>query len=597
MDKEKLVILLGNPNVGKSSIYNKITGENQHIGNWTGKTVDCAEGRLKADKSVKIIDLPGIYTMASASAEELYSKNYLLNHKNALVIIVVDTNCIYKSVSLIEETLKITNNVIICLNQYLTAEKSGLKINIKKLEELLSVPVIRTEATDNRCVDVITNSILTNITNSPLPIINSQRTISKCDLCNVVSQNIDNDNQNKLDKFFTSKLTGIPVMILMLAVILYITIIGANYPSEFLSYIFGEGGVYLEKIMESFHLPYWITSLLCDGVYRTVTWVIAVMLPPMAIFFPIFSLLENFGYLPRVAFNLDNIFRKANCSGKQSLTMCMGFGCNACGVTGCRIINDKKQRLNAIVTNNFIPCNGRFPTLIALITIFMTSVFHSVLQSLCSALILTGFIILSIMISMLISYLLSKTILKSDNKSFVMEMPKYKKPPILSTIFDSLKNRAVFVLLRALVVALPAGALIWVCANVTVGEQTILSHIVGVLDPVGKIFGLDGEILIGLLLGFPANEIVIPIILMAYSGSNIIVDYNSVNELSNLLVSNGWTIKTAICMIIIVLMHFPCSTTCLTIYKETKSIFWTFLSIMIPTITGLLLCFIINLIL
>lgn len=592
MMNKKTIILLGNPNVGKSSIFNKLTGQNQHTGNWTGKTVDSAVGLFQKDKSIKIVDLPGIYSLKAANAEEQCSKEFLLNNKDGLVIVIADANCICKSLTLIEEALSITNNVIICINQYKSALKSGIKIDIEKMKRLLSVPVITTEATEKNGIKNIENAIQYSTTMN-LPII-SNRIIKKNEFLEEVICENKNAAQIKLDKLFTSKITGIPLMCIFLALILYITIIGANYPSELLSNIFAVGGKYLKAFLEYISAPVWLTSLITQGAYRTVTWVISVMLPPMAIFFPIFALLENFGYLPRVAFNLDNVFKKANCSGKQALTMCMGFGCNACGVTGCRIISDKNQRINAIVTNSFVPCNGRFPTLIAMITIFMTSVFNSVLKSLISALILTGFILLSIMVSMLISRLLSVTMLKNDTKDFVMEMPKYRKPKILKTIYESIKNRALFVLLRALVIAIPAGIIIWLCANITIGNSTILSHIVSFLDPFAKLFGLDGEILIGLILGFPANEIVIPIILMAYSGSTVLVDYSSINELGTLLVNNGWTLSTAISMIIIVLMHFPCSTTCLTIYKETKSIKWTLFSIILPTITGLILCFIIN---
>lgn len=587
------VILLGNPNVGKSSIFNKLTGQNQHIGNWTGKTVDCAIGNLITDKTVKVVDLPGIYTLSAATAEELYSKNYLLTHKNSLVIIIIDSNFVCKSINLIEETLKITNNVILCFNQFNSARKSGIIINIDKIKRKIPLSVITTEATDKNCTNIVSDAIKNNIDFLfPNPVLKFNIKEIENYICNLNTKSY----QDKLDRVFTSKSTGIPIMVIILALLLYITIVGANYPSDFLSYLFGKGGEYLRGFFMDVSSPMWLTSLICDGVYRTVTWVVAVMLPPMAIFFPIFALLENFGYLPRVAFNLDNIFRRANCSGKQALTMCMGFGCNACGVTGCRIIREKNQRLNAIVTNNFVPCNGRFPTLIAIITIFMTSSFNSIYKSLCSALILTGFIILSILISMMISYILSKTILKNSNNNYIMEMPKYKKPKVLKTIWESLKNRAVFVLIRALAVALPAGVIIWICGNIYIGDSTILSHIIAFLNPFGKLFGLDGAILMGIILGFPANEIVLPIILMAYSGSSVMVDYSSINELGNILIMNGWTFKTAICMIIIVLMHFPCSTTCITIFKETKSFIWTLISIVIPTVTGLILCFFVNLI-
>ncbi|MGN0477130.1 MAG: ferrous iron transporter B [Ruminococcus sp.] len=597
MSADKRVILIGNPNVGKSSIFNKMTGENQHTGNWTGKTVDSVESSLVDDRSVTVVDLPGIYTLAAASAEEIYSKNYLTNHKESFVIIVVDGNCICKSLTLIEETRSLASNIIICVNQYKSATKSGVKINLEKMQEILGLPVITAEATDKDGCEKIKSAIQFNINNNITCPTIAYKSIDRSSFrCQVVSE-CDNTLQKRLDKIFTSKITGIPIMIILLTVVLYITIIGANYPSELLSALFSKGGEWISNMLSTLGCPNTIISFICDGVYRTVTWVVSVMLPPMAIFFPIFALLENFGYLPRVAFNLDNVFRKANCSGKQALTMCMGFGCNACGVTECRIIPNKKQRLNAIVTNNFVPCNGRFPTLIAVITIFMASSFGSYTRSIISALILTAFIILSILVSMGISLILSKTILKNDEKELVMEMPRFKKPKIVRTIYDSIKNRAVFVLLRALVVALPAGAIIWICANATISNESILSYIVKFFEPVGEFFGLDGEIIIGLLLGFPANEIVIPIVLMAYSGSSTLVDYNSINELGALLINNGWTIKTAICMIIIVLMHFPCSTTCLTIYKETKSVMWTLISMALPTMAGLLLCFLVNIIL
>jgi ferrous iron transport protein B len=591
------VVLLGNPNVGKSTVFNSITGKHQHTGNWSGKTVDCVCETYLKNKDIKIVDLPGIYSLSSANAEERCSRDFIINHKNALVIIVVDGNCICKSLNLIEEASAVTSNIVVCINQYKSAEKSGIYIDLDKMKSLLKLPVITSEASEKSGVAEIEQAIdlNTNIINH-IPIIHKIR-INRDEFFNNVVKEKDNALQRKLDKIFTSKITGIPIMIIMLAIVLYITIIGANYPSEWLSNIFGIGGEYLKEFLESTSIPFWLCSLITDGMYRTVTWVIAVMLPPMALFFPIFALLENFGYLPRVAFNLDNIFRKANCSGKQALCMCSAFGCNACGVTGCRIIENKNQRLNAILTNNFVPCNGRFPTLIAIITIFMTSMFNSFFKSLYSALILTGFIVISIMVSMVWSYVLSKTLLKNNESELVMEMPKYKKPKILKTIYESVKNRAVFVLLRALAVALPAGALIWICANINIGENTILSQIVNFLDPVGKAFGLDGEILIGFILGFPANEIVIPIVLMAYSGSSVMVDYSSIDELGKLLLANGWTIKTAVCMITLVLMHYPCSTTCLTIYKETKSILWTLFAIVMPTVTGLVICFGINLIL
>jgi ferrous iron transport protein B len=402
-----------------------------------------------------------------------------------------------------------------------------------------------------------------------------------------------NSTDRKIDKLLTSKLTGIPIMLILLMGIFWLTITGANYPSQLISsgLFFIEGQLLI--LFEKLAIPLWITEMLVYGVYRVVAWIVSVMLPPMAIFFPLFTLLEDLGYLPRVAFNLDKQFKKACACGKQALSMCMGFGCNAAGVTGCRIIDSPRERLIAIVTNNFVPCNGRFPSIIAIISMFFVGVAATPFNSLFSSLILTAVILLGIIMTFLVSRLLSSTILKGVPSSFTLELPPYRKPQILKTIVHSIFDRTLFVLGRALVVAAPAGLLIWLMANVYIDGTSILNITSGYLDPFAKLLGLDGVILLAFILGFPANEIVVPIIIMAYMSTGYITQLDSFVELKQLLVNHGWTWLTAVCTILFSLMHWPCSTTCLTIKKETQSIKWTVVSFLVPTVIGMSVCFIV----
>ena len=398
----------------------------------------------------------------------------------------------------------------------------------------------------------------------------------------------------KLDKILTSKLTGIPIMLLLFGVIFYITISGANYPSELLSMAFSKVQEWLYGLFDLLHSPPFLKGLLIDGMFKTLSWVVAVMLPPMAIFFPLFTLLEDFGYLPRVAFNMDRFFAKSGTSGKQSLTMLMGFGCNACGVTGCRIIESPRERIIATVTNNFVPCNGRFPTLIAIITMFFATGISLPFRSLVSAGLLLTVIVFGVVVTLLVSKLLSATLLKGLPSSFTLELPPYRRPQICKTIVRSLLDRTIFVLLRAMCVAAPAGIVIWLMSNIMINGESLCVIISNFLQPFGSLMGLDGVILLAFILGFPANEIVVPIIIMIYTASGTLVEYDSLSSLYNLFVENGWTWVTALCTMIFSLMHFPCSTTCLTIYKETKSLKWTLLSFILPTILGILLCMSIN---
>ena len=395
----------------------------------------------------------------------------------------------------------------------------------------------------------------------------------------------------RIDRVLTNKITGIPIMLILLSLIFWLTIVGSNYPSAILSDILFSLEKHIFNFLTFIKIPNAIINLLVFGIYRVLAWIVSVMLPPMAIFFPLFTLLEDLGYLPRVAFNLDKIFNKCASCGKQALTMCMGFGCNAVGVTGARIIDSKRERLIAIITNSFIPCNGRFPILISIITMFFVGFSTSISSSVISVIILMMIIVLGILMSFLVSKILSKTILKGVPSSFTLELPPFRKPQILKVIVNSLFNRTIFVLARAIVVALPAGLIIWLMANININDITLLKHTSNFLDPFAALIGMDGIILMAFILGFPANEIVIPIMIMGYMSNSSLTEVSSLIELKKIFVSNGWTYITAINVMIFSLMHFPCSTTCLTIKKETKSWKWTILSIIIPLICGTILCF------
>lgn len=400
--------------------------------------------------------------------------------------------------------------------------------------------------------------------------------------------NIENDKYNhvdrKIDSILTSRLFGIPIMIGLLGMVFWLTISGANIPSQMLAnFLFG-----IEDRLTAFFAwagtPAWVHGILVLGIYRTLAWVVSVMLPPMAIFFPLFTLLEDLGYLPRVAFNLDSFFKRACAHGKQALTMCMGFGCNAAGIISCRIIDSPRERLIATITNNLVPCNGRFPTLIAIITMFFAGVVAGPFQSIASTLLLTGVIVLGVMVTLVISKILSKTILKGLPSSFTLELPPYRKPQIGRVIVRSIFDRTLFVLGRAVLIAAPTGLVIWVLANIYVGDLSVLSHLAGFLDPFAKLIGLDGYILMAFILGFPANEIVVPIIIMSYMASGSMLELDSLSDLRELLVSHGWTWLTAVCTMLFSLMHWPCGTTCWTIKKESQSWKWTLVSFLVPTI-------------
>ena len=677
--KDKIIALAGNPNVGKSTVFNNLTGLNQHTGNWPGKTVTSATGRtIFENNNYILVDLPGTYSLFAHSVEEEVARNFICFGEADAVVVVCDATCLERNLNLVLQTLEITEKVVVCLNLIDEAKKKNIKIDIEKLSSLLGVKVVATNARSGRglgelmaaveevaCASNIKSPVrpkydskVESAIRSMSPIIEksitapvSPRWVSLrllerdeetykmireqtgCELLDnegiygvvcqtnecignsklkddivssivkraeqVFTQCVSYERQNynerdrKIDKFLTSKYTGIPVMIVLLLIIFWITITGANYPSQLLSNLLFSFEDNIGSFLLRIGTPPVIESILVDGVYRVLAWVVSVMLPPMAIFFPLFTLLEDFGYLPRVAFNLDNYFRKCNTCGKQALTMCMGFGCNAAGVTNCRIIDSPRERLIAIITNNFVPCNGRFPTLIAIITMFFAAGITGFTGNAVSALILIGVIILSVLMTLGVSKLLSMTILKGIPSSFTLELPPYRRPQIGKVIVRSIFDRTLFVLGRAVAVAAPAGAVIWAMANIHVGSISLLTYCSDFLDPFARLLGLDGIILMAFILGFPANEIVVPIIMMAYMATGQLTDFESYSSLHQLLVEHGWTSVTAICVMIFSLMHWPCSTTCLTIQKETKSFKWTVISFLVPTVLGMLLCFII----
>ena len=603
------VAIAGNPNVGKSTIFNGLTGLNQHTGNWTGKTVENAAGIcIHNNQKFLLVDIPGTYSLMADSEEEKIARDYIDSNKANATVVIVDATLLERNLNIVFQIMNLTNNVIVCVNLLDEAKKKGISVDLNKLSKLLGVPVVGTIARKKKTLNNLINTIadVCNKEIEPKPI-KIDADIDKiferaheivAEVVTLKNENY-NERDKKIDRILTSKKFGIPIMILFFCLIFWITIVGANYPSELLSSLFANIEPPLKNFFTYIHTPTWLLSLLFDGVYKTVTWIVSVMLPPMAIFFPLFTLLEDLGYLPRIAFNLDKCFKKCCSSGKQALTMCMGFGCNAAGVVGCRIISSKRERLIAILTNNFVPCNGRFPFLITIATIFFTSAAHAG-ESLKSSLIATFIVFVVICIGIgftfLVSYILSKTILKGATDCTLLELPPYRKPQIGKILIHSLLDRTLFVLGRALSVAVPAGILIWVLSNVQIANISILTYIANFFDPFAKLMGLDGYILTAFLLGLPANEIVLPIILMCYTGAGSLVDMSSLQSLFDILSANGWTIVTAINVMLFSLLHFPCTTTLLTIKNETKSWKWTAASFLIPTVIGIVMCMMVNLI-
>jgi ferrous iron transport protein B len=398
----------------------------------------------------------------------------------------------------------------------------------------------------------------------------------------------------KLDDILTSKITGYPIMFLLLGLVFWITVTGANVPSALLADFLFDIEAHLSTLFIKANASAWLHGILILGMYRTLAWVISVMLPPMAIFFPCFTLLEDLGYLPRVAFNLDRLFKKSGAHGKQSLTMSMGFGCNAAGIIACRIIDSPRERLIAMLTNNFVPCNGRFPTLIAISTIFVGSAVASKYSSIAATFFVCILVLLGIFMTLLVSFGLSKTLLKGVPSSFTLELPPYRRPQFGKILYRSLIDRTIFVLGRAVVIAAPAGLITWILANVFIGNQSILAHLADILQPLGHLIGMDGFILMAFILGLPANEIVLPILIMSYMAKGSMLELDSLQAMGDLFIANGWTYLTALNVMIFSLLHFPCATTLWTIKKECGSSKWTLFAAVMPTIIAIITCFIIT---
>jgi len=697
-----LVALAGNPNTGKSTVFNSLTGLRQHTGNWPGKTVTRAEGTYEhAGRRVQLVDLPGTYSLQAASTDEEVARDFVLFGRPDVTVIVVDATRLERNLNLVLQVLEITDRAVVCLNLMDEARRRGIAVDAGALAAELNVPVVATAARHGEGLPALLAAIdgvatgavrprplrvqafhpdideavetctaqLTDVWPAlPSPRWVALRLLSGDERIEAAVRDgalgglaadstglgagadararlledalgmrwrlaptfhdaliegiyahahaiaercvVDGPRRLKvdldpaLDRMVTSRWLGFPLMLAVLAVVFWITIAGANVPSRLLAHLLIDTvHPALAGVAAMIGTPAWLSGLTLDGVYLATAWVVSVMLPPMAIFFPLFTLLEDSGYLPRVAFNLDPVFRRCGAHGKQALTMCMGFGCNAAGVVATRVIDSPRERLIAIITNTFSLCNGRWPTQILVASIFIGAIVPANLAGLASASAVVGIAVLGIGMMFLSSWFLSRTLLRGEASTFSLELPPYRPPRVLQTLYASLIDRTLIVLWRAIVFAAPAGAVIWLSANIHVGGPSLAEHAVTWLNPFGLLVGLNGVILVAYLVAIPANEIVVPTILMLTvlalgdagvgRGAGVMFELDSARAVGSLLTAGGWTLLTAVNLLLFSLLHNPCSTTIYTIYKETHSVRWTTVATAMPLLMGFVVCFLV----
>ena len=690
-----LVALAGNPNTGKSTVFNALTGLRQHTGNWPGKTVARAEGVFAHEgKRVKVVDLPGTYSLQAGSTDEEVARDFILFGRPDVTLVVVDATRLERNLNLVLQILEITDRVVVCLNLTDEARRHGMEVDHEALAHRLGVPVVPTVAREKEGLQELLRTIrlmaegetptrpyrisqmpqdveraieslrpaieeafpgIPNARWVSLRLLNADESVIHAvrtgeigaggggveagerilqlatslrwtlapefhdrlmEALYAAAQEIAEGSMvagirkakfnfdRRVDRLLTSRRFGFPLMLALLAGVFWLTIEGANVPSRFLSFVLVDTlHPLLRGVGETLSFPWWLSGVLFDGMYLATAWVVSVMLPPMAIFFPLFTLLEDFGYLPRVAFNLDALFRKAGAHGKQALTMCMGFGCNAAGVVATRIIDSPRERLIAIITNNFSLCNGRWPTQILVASIFLGTLAPAAWAGVLSAAAVVTVALLGIFFMFLTSWLLSRSLLKGEATTFSLELPPYRPPRILQTLYTSIIDRTLIVLWRAVVFALPAGGVIWLVANIPAGEGSLAEALVGFLDPMGVLVGLNGVILLAYVVAIPANEIVIPTVLMLTAlmevsagvgaGAGVMFQLGT-SGTGDLLRLGGWTTLTGVNLMLFSLLHNPCSTTLYTIYRETKSWRWTVLSAVLPLVLGFTVTFLVT---